>query len=97
MQNSANCSRPREADETVTDDGCQPNSIELLPERTQFVEPNAEGDDFAKANGFKRYADFGAAIAHPGVEAVVLATPHSLHAEQIEQAVAWAHPRRAAR
>ena len=52
------------------------------------AEPNPAGEEFATANGFKRYADYRDAIAHPGVEAVVLATPHSLHAEQIEQAVA---------
>lgn len=52
------------------------------------AEPNAAGEEFASANGFKRYADFRAALAHPGVEAVILATPHSLHAEQIEQSVA---------
>lgn len=52
------------------------------------AEPNGEGEAFATANGFKRYADFAGALSHPGVEAVILATPHSLHAEQIEQAVA---------
>src|SRR5207245_421472 len=33
-------------------------------------------------------AEHQEAIQHPGVEAVILATPHSLHAEQIERAVA---------
>lgn len=52
------------------------------------AEPNPAGADFAAENGFVWYADYDAALAHPGVEAVVLATPHSLHAEQIEKAVA---------
>ena len=52
------------------------------------AEPNPAGEEFAKANGLKRHADFAAALAHPGIEAVILATPHSLHEEQIEQAVA---------
>jgi predicted dehydrogenase len=52
------------------------------------VEPNPDGEAFAKANGFKWYADDRAALADSRVEAVVLATPHSLHAEQIERAVA---------
>lgn len=52
------------------------------------AEPSPTGEDFANANGFKRHADFLAALAHPGVDAVILATPHSLHVEQIERAVA---------
>jgi predicted dehydrogenase len=52
------------------------------------AEPNPAGEEFANANGFKLHADLLGALAHPGVEAVILATPHSLHAEQIEQSVA---------
>ncbi len=52
------------------------------------AEPHPDGEAFAASNGFKCYADDRAALADPGVEAVILATPHSLHAEQIERAVA---------
>ena len=52
------------------------------------AEPNPAGAEFAAANGFKWYASDKEALTHPGVEAVILATPHSLHAEQIERAVA---------
>ena len=52
------------------------------------AEPDPAGEEFATDNGFPCYAEFGAALARPGVEAVILATPHSLHAEQVEQAVA---------
>jgi predicted dehydrogenase len=52
------------------------------------AEPNPAGADFAKDFGFKCYPDLKAALAHPGVEAVILATPHSLHARQIEDSVA---------
>jgi len=52
------------------------------------AEPNPAGKEFATANGFKHYDSDREAIAHSGVEAVILATPHSLHAEQIERAVA---------
>jgi predicted dehydrogenase len=52
------------------------------------AEPNPAGKEFAAANGFRHYASDEEALAHPGVEAVILATPHSLHAEQIERAVA---------
>ena len=52
------------------------------------AEPNPAGKEFAEANGFKHYGSDTEALQHPGVEAVILATPHSLHAEQIERAVA---------
>jgi predicted dehydrogenase len=52
------------------------------------AEPNPEGAAFAAANGFKHYSNFKDALKHPGVEAVILATPHSLHAEQIKAAAA---------
>lgn len=52
------------------------------------AEPNPEGADFAKENGFAWYASDKEALKHPGVEAVILATPHSLHAEQIKRAAA---------
>ena len=52
------------------------------------AEPNPAGAEFSAANGFKHYADFNDALKHPGVEAVILATPHSLHAAQIKAAVA---------
>jgi predicted dehydrogenase len=52
------------------------------------AEPDAAGEKFAAANGFKYYRGDQEALRHPGVEAVILATPHSLHAKQIERAVA---------
>ena len=52
------------------------------------AEPDSAGAEFAATNGFQHYASDRQALTHPGVEAVILATPHSLHAEQIERAVA---------
>ena len=52
------------------------------------AEPNPQGAEFAAANGFRHYTNFKDALKHPGVEAVILATPHSLHAEQIKESVA---------
>ena len=52
------------------------------------AEPNPAGAGFAMEYGFSCYEDDVAALKHPGVEAVILATPHSLHAGQIERAVA---------
>ena len=51
------------------------------------AEPNSSGREFAEAHGFKHYGTDAEALQHPGVEAVILATPHSLHAEQIKRAV----------
>jgi predicted dehydrogenase len=52
------------------------------------AEPAATGREFAESKGFKHYHSEIEALRHPGVEAVILATPHSLHAEQIDRAVA---------
>lgn len=52
------------------------------------AEPDPAGADFARDNGFAHYSSMREALAHPGLKAVILATPHSLHAEQIKMAVA---------
>jgi len=52
------------------------------------ADPSPAGKEFAAANDLAHYGSDQEAIRHPGVEAVILATPHSLHAEQIERAVA---------
>lgn len=52
------------------------------------AEPDPAGEEFAKDHGFKVYPGHEGALAHPGVEAVILATPHSLHAQQIKDSVA---------
>jgi predicted dehydrogenase len=51
------------------------------------AEPNPAGKEFAEANGFEHYGSDTDALRHPGVEAIILATPHSLHADQIKRAV----------
>lgn len=52
------------------------------------ADPNPDSKAFAAAANLAHYDRDQEAIRHPGVEAVILATPHSLHAEQIERAVA---------
>lgn len=39
--------------------------------------------EFAAQHGLRLYDDYGKALADPQIDAVVLATPHSVHAEQI--------------
>lgn len=48
--------------------------------------------DFAKAKGFELSTDFDEAIADPRVQAVFLATPHSLHVQQIAAVAAAGKP-----
>jgi predicted dehydrogenase len=46
----------------------------------------AKAIEFAQRHGVRMLADYGAVLADGEVDAVVLATPHSLHTEQIVQA-----------
>ena len=52
------------------------------------VDPNPEARAFADDMGLHFSSDLADALSDPDVEAVVLATPHSLHQSQIAQAVA---------
>jgi|KBSSwiStaDraftv2_1062776.scaffolds.fasta_scaffold384053_1 predicted dehydrogenase len=48
--------------------------------------------DFAATHGFELSTEFADAVADPRVKAVVLATPHSLHVDQIAAVVAAGKP-----
>ena len=48
--------------------------------------------DFAAAHGFELSTEFADAVAAPRVKAVVLATPHSLHVDQIAAVAAAGKP-----
>lgn len=52
------------------------------------VDPNPAEQGFAAERGMRFSSELGEALADPEVEAVILATPHSLHQSQIAQAVA---------
>jgi predicted dehydrogenase len=49
------------------------------------IDPFASDDTkaFTELHGMELYNDFDAALADPKIEAVVLATPHSLHTDQV--------------
>ena len=65
--------------------GAAPADIRVV----RAVEPNLEtARAFCHEKGVVLTADYADALADPEVEAVVLATPHALHGEQIEAAVA---------
>jgi predicted dehydrogenase len=48
--------------------------------------------DFAATHGFALSTEFAEAVADPRVKAVVLATPHSLHVDQIAAVAAAGKP-----
>jgi predicted dehydrogenase len=48
--------------------------------------------DFAQQHGLRMLPDYAAALADPEIDAVVLATPHTQHTEQIVQAAAAGKP-----
>src|ERR1043166_10221920 len=71
-------------------------SVQGKSRRLRFIrgvskEPG-EVRDFAAAHGFELSTDFTAAIADRQVKAVVLATPHSLHVDQIAAVAAAGKP-----
>jgi predicted dehydrogenase len=51
------------------------------------VDPNAEAGAFAAEHGIAFSDNYEDALTDPAIEAVILATPHSLHEAQIESAV----------
>src|SRR5262245_6795713 len=67
-------------------------AVQGKSKRLRFVrgvskEPELVGD-FAAAKGFELSTEFEEAVADPRVQAVFLATPHSLHVGQIEAVAA---------
>lgn len=72
------------------------NAVQNKSERVRFVhgvskEPEAVRE-FATAHGFRLSTGLEEALADPQVQAVVLATPHSLHADQIVQVAGAGKP-----
>jgi predicted dehydrogenase len=72
------------------------NAVQDKSERIRFVhgvskEPDTVRD-LAKKHAFRLTSDLEEALADPQVQAVVLATPHSLHADQIVRVAAAKKP-----
>ena len=63
-------------------DALQGNSERMRFVRGVDVAPEAAAG-FAAEKGFALSADYGDALGDPAVQAVVLATPHALHADQV--------------
>jgi predicted dehydrogenase len=62
------------------------DSIRFVTGATRTVSPEIEA--FAKAKGFRLERDYQAVLADPTIDAVVLATPHSMHGAQMVAAAA---------
>jgi len=56
------------------------SSIEFVAAATRTPDKSRE---FAQAHGLRVLADYDAVLADPQIDAVVLATPHSMHTDQI--------------
>jgi predicted dehydrogenase len=69
----------------------QGKSTRLRIIRGVSMEPELAAD-FARAQGFALSTDVAEAVADPRVQAVFLATPHSLHVRQIETVAAAGKP-----
>lgn len=65
--------------------------VQTRSDRLRFiraVEPDPDARDFAEAQGLALSTSLDDVLADPEVEAVILATPHALHGEQIAAAAA---------
>jgi len=69
-------------------DGLDPKELRDRLEIVCAVEPNPAAGDFCANNGLTLAASYDAALARADVDAVILATPHSLHPEQIDRGAA---------
>src|SRR5215210_9603259 len=48
--------------------------------------------EYAKRNALTLHSELGAVLADPAIDAIVLATPHTVHAEQIKAAIEAGKP-----
>jgi predicted dehydrogenase len=68
------------------------NSVQDNSDEIRFVlghtRTRAKVEDFCQTRGVRLVEDFDAILSDPSIDAVVLATPHSQHAEQIKRAAA---------
>jgi predicted dehydrogenase len=71
---------------TVVESAENSDAIHFVAAATRTVTPEVEA--FAKKNGLRLAANYQALLADPDVDAVVLATPHSMHSAQVIAAAA---------
>jgi predicted dehydrogenase len=71
---------------TLVESADNSDAIRFVCGTSRTVSPELEA--FANKQDFKLVADYAAVLADPGVDAVVLATPHSMHGAQVVAAAA---------
>jgi predicted dehydrogenase len=71
---------------TVVESAAGSDAIRFVAGASRTLSPELEA--FARKNDFKLAANYEALLADPGVDAVVLATPHSIHSAQVIAAAA---------
>jgi predicted dehydrogenase len=71
---------------TLVESAQNSSALHFVAGATRTVSPEVEG--FAKQKGLQLAASYEALVADPGIDAVVLATPHSMHAAQVIAAAA---------
>ena len=71
---------------TLVESGEGSEAIRFTAGTTRTVTPEIEA--FAKKNGLRLAADYASLLADPAIDAVVLATPHSMHSAQVIAAAA---------
>ena len=62
------------------------DAIQFVAGTTRTVTPEVEA--FAKQKGLRLTASYDGLLGHAGIDAVALATPHSMHATQVMAAAA---------
>jgi len=71
---------------TIVESAAGSDAIRVVAGATRTVTPELEA--FAKKNNLKLAPNYEALLADPGIDAVVLATPHSIHSAQVIAAAA---------
>jgi predicted dehydrogenase len=71
---------------TIVESAAGSDAIRFVAGASRTV--TAELKSFAEKNGLKLAPDYAALLADPGIDAVVLATPHSIHSAQVIAAAA---------
>ena len=66
---------------TLVESGEGSEAIRFTAGTTRTVTPDVEA--FAKKNGLRLAADYASLLADPAIDAVILATPHSMHSAQV--------------
>jgi predicted dehydrogenase len=71
---------------TLVESAENSDAIRFIAATTRTVTPEVEA--FVKQKGLRLTADYDGMLHHAGIDAVVLATPHSMHATQVMAAAA---------